>query len=266
MFDISRGTPVQKQVIPVPNTFIGLAFAPDGKQLLRHRRRRRQRPHLRLGGAAAGPRAARRSRSATGRGQRSVHQHPGLRQRGERAVAAGIASRATARSWSSPTTRTTRSAWSTSPQRQDAPSSICARARSIPRSPASPGGEFPYWVAVGGNATAYVSSIRDREIVVVDLERHAARHGAHPARGQPEQDAAQPHQTPAAASRRTTAEPVYVIDTRRNAIVDASRPRRRAACFSARTSPPRQRARTAWRSRPTSARSTSPTAAATRWR
>src|SRR6185436_11934240 len=35
-----------------------------------------------------------------------------------------------------------------------------------------PGGEYPFWVAVKGNgenATAYVSSIRDREIVVVKL-------------------------------------------------------------------------------------------------
>jgi YVTN family beta-propeller protein len=31
------------------------------------------------------------------------------------------------------------------------------------------GGEFPYWVAVKGNSAAYVSSVRDREIVVIDL-------------------------------------------------------------------------------------------------
>ena len=36
----------------------------------------------------------------------------------------------------------------------------------------TPGGEYPFWVVVKGNgssATAYVSSIRDREIVVVNL-------------------------------------------------------------------------------------------------
>jgi YVTN family beta-propeller protein len=32
-----------------------------------------------------------------------------------------------------------------------------------------PGGEYPFWVSVKGNATAYVSSLRDREIVVVRL-------------------------------------------------------------------------------------------------
>ncbi len=33
----------------------------------------------------------------------------------------------------------------------------------------TPGGEFPYGVAVRGNGHAYVSSVRDRELVVVDL-------------------------------------------------------------------------------------------------
>jgi DNA-binding beta-propeller fold protein YncE len=32
-----------------------------------------------------------------------------------------------------------------------------------------PGGEFPYWVATKGNDTAYVSSVRDREVVVIHL-------------------------------------------------------------------------------------------------
>jgi DNA-binding beta-propeller fold protein YncE len=32
-----------------------------------------------------------------------------------------------------------------------------------------PGGEFPFWIAIKGNRTAYVSSIRDREIDVIDI-------------------------------------------------------------------------------------------------
>lgn len=32
-----------------------------------------------------------------------------------------------------------------------------------------PGGEFPFWVTIRGNSTAYVSSLRDREIDVVDI-------------------------------------------------------------------------------------------------
>jgi DNA-binding beta-propeller fold protein YncE len=33
----------------------------------------------------------------------------------------------------------------------------------------TPGGEYPYWVQIVGNDTAYVSSVRDREVVLVDL-------------------------------------------------------------------------------------------------
>ncbi len=32
-----------------------------------------------------------------------------------------------------------------------------------------PGGEFPFWVTIRGNSTAYVSSIRDREVDVLDI-------------------------------------------------------------------------------------------------
>ncbi|HEX4230905.1 MAG TPA: beta-propeller fold lactonase family protein [Bryobacteraceae bacterium] len=32
-----------------------------------------------------------------------------------------------------------------------------------------PGGEYPFWVVIKGNGTAYISSIRDREIDVVDI-------------------------------------------------------------------------------------------------
>ncbi len=38
-----------------------------------------------------------------------------------------------------------------------------------PKKSGVPGGEYPLWVAIKGNDTAYVSSVRDREIVVVDF-------------------------------------------------------------------------------------------------
>ena len=37
-----------------------------------------------------------------------------------------------------------------------------------------PGGEYPYWVAVRGDEQAFVSSPRDREIVVVSIAVSAA--------------------------------------------------------------------------------------------
>ena len=38
-----------------------------------------------------------------------------------------------------------------------------------PRKVGVAGGEYPFWVAIKGNDTAYVSSLRDREIVVLAL-------------------------------------------------------------------------------------------------
>jgi hypothetical protein len=38
-----------------------------------------------------------------------------------------------------------------------------------------PGGEFPFWISVKGNSTAYISSARDREVVVVNLSGSAPK-------------------------------------------------------------------------------------------
>jgi len=38
-----------------------------------------------------------------------------------------------------------------------------------PKNSGVPGGEYPLWLAIKGNQIAYVSSVRDREIVVVDI-------------------------------------------------------------------------------------------------
>lgn len=38
-----------------------------------------------------------------------------------------------------------------------------------PKNSGMPGGEYPLWVAIKGNDTAYISSVRDREVVVVNI-------------------------------------------------------------------------------------------------
>src|SRR6266850_85307 len=49
-----------------------------------------------------------------------------------------------------------------------------------------PGGEYPVWVAIQGDATAFVSSARDREIIVVDISTNApAVTGRIPVKGSP---------------------------------------------------------------------------------
>jgi len=57
-----------------------------------------------------------------------------------------------------------------------------------PTTMGTPGGEYPFWVQIQGtgeNATAYVSSIRDREIDVVSLGSTMKATGRIPVRGEP---------------------------------------------------------------------------------
>ncbi len=85
------------------------------------------------------------------------------------------------------------------------------------------GGEYPFWVVVKGNgptATAYVSSIRDREIVVVNLGAAPAVAARIPVKGQPNKMTLNATQTLlyVAVDQSDT---VDVIDTRSNVVLES---------------------------------------------
>ena len=86
-----------------------------------------------------------------------------------------------------------------------------------------PGGEYPFWVAVKGNgasATAYVSSIRDREIVVVNLSGQLPAVTARiPVKGQPNKMTLNAAQSLLYVAEDQS-DTVDVIDTTKNAIVE----------------------------------------------
>ena len=84
-----------------------------------------------------------------------------------------------------------------------------------------PGGEFPYWVAVKGNDIAYVSSVRDREIVVIKLQPSNPMIAARiTLRGNPNRMVLDKAQTKLYVALDNTDE-VVVIDTRSNRVVNA---------------------------------------------
>ena len=101
-----------------------------------------------------------------------------------------------------------------------------ARARFDPAQAGVAGGEFPFWVTVAGNGTAYVSSIRDREVVVVDIRRGTQGRRAYPRAGQPEPDAPQPRAERCSSWPPRTPTRSTSIDTASNRSSTASRPRR----------------------------------------
>ena len=262
VFDIAHGAAVQKQAIPVANTFVGLAFAPDGRSFYvtggtddnvhTYRRQRGQLGRERHAGRP-GPRR---------RGQRPVRQHPGLRQRGERGV--GRHRRHQRRREAGGRQLRERLDQRGRRRQQHQAAELDLRPGKIdPAQAGVPGGEFPYGVAVKGKSTAYVSSIRDREIVVVDIK-------STPNVVKRIQMQGNPNKMILNARRRRAC--CVAADNSRSGRRHRHAPqpdRRRDQDHRARGPGPAPHRRpaaapTAWRCRRTRARSTSPTAAATR--
>jgi DNA-binding beta-propeller fold protein YncE len=162
VFDITRGAPVQKQVLTVPNSFVGLLFAADGKTFFVSGGVDDSVHVFTLGSGgwaeSGAPIALGHGTSGNGLWSGSVQPE-----------AAGLALTADG------------TKLLVANYENDSLSIVSVASRSKlyeldlrpgkldPQEAGIAGGEFPYGVAVKGNHTAYVSSVRDREVVVVDL-------------------------------------------------------------------------------------------------
>jgi DNA-binding beta-propeller fold protein YncE len=82
-----------------------------------------------------------------------------------------------------------------------------------------PGGEYPLWVVIKGNNTAYVSSIRDREIDVVDIQGTPSLITRIPVPGEPQKMVLNASQATLYVAQDLT-DSVAVIDTSCNQLVD----------------------------------------------
>jgi YVTN family beta-propeller protein len=81
-----------------------------------------------------------------------------------------------------------------------------------------PGGEYPFWVVIQGDSIAYVSSIRDREIVTVDINRGAVVTRI-PVTGQPNKMTLNKAQTLLYAALDNS-DSIAVIDTFSHSVVE----------------------------------------------
>jgi len=169
VYNISSLTPVQTQVIKVPNTYAGIAINPSGKEfyvsggvdddvhiyglganglwteekgspvMLGHAAN----PPVDLGGVGLAVQPAAAGVAVTSDGQKLVvanYYNDSI----------------------SLLTNST-SGWTKTAELDLRPGKI------NPANSGVPGGEYPLWVAIQGTATAYVSSVRDREIDVVNI-------------------------------------------------------------------------------------------------
>lgn len=161
VFDISGGKPVQKQVIQIPNAFVGIAFDSTGQTFyvggggdddvhsftIQNSQWTESGTPIKLGHSSA------------------VALFPGdlpgvtggldLTQDGKTLVVTNYNNESI--SFIDVASRTVVKELDLRPGKNN------------PADSGKPGGEYPFWVSVKGNNTAYVSSARDREIVVVDF-------------------------------------------------------------------------------------------------
>jgi YVTN family beta-propeller protein len=169
VFDISHGAPVQRQVLTIPNAFAGIAFAPDGKSFYVAGGHDDNVHVFAFSGGSwaesgspiplAHPFNAGNGLfvNAPGFGNEVDSESAGLAvtRDGTKLVVANYENDSI--SLIDLTTRTKVAELDLRPGKID------------PAFAGVAGGEFPYWVAIKGNDVAYVSSIRDREVVVVDI-------------------------------------------------------------------------------------------------
>jgi YVTN family beta-propeller protein len=162
VFDIAHGTPVQRQVLSVPNSFVGLVFAADCKTFFVSGGVDDSVHVFTLGAHGW---AENGTPIALGHGSSGN----GLWSGSVRPEAAGMALSADGKklvvaNYENDSISVLDVASRSKLYELDLrPGKLDAKEAGIP------GGEFPYGVAIKGNHTVYVSSVRDREVVVIDI-------------------------------------------------------------------------------------------------
>ena len=160
VFDITGKNPVQTQALPIANTYSGIVFNPNGKEFyvtggvddLLH-------TYTSASGkwAEIGTGVTLHHTAGIGLLTKPEAAGVGVTAQGDRLVIANYENDTISVLYRA------KGGW-TKTAEVDLRPGIADPANAT----GVPGGEFPYWVTVKGNDTAYISSVRDREIVVVN--------------------------------------------------------------------------------------------------
>jgi YVTN family beta-propeller protein len=206
VYDISKGLPRQTQVVQVANTFSGICWNPNGGEFyVAGGMNDNVRVYAQQAGAWVSTAAiSLRHQAGLGVAVGPIAAGIAVNAKGDRLVAANF--------------------------ENDSVTIVDLRARTVvgevdlrpgvadPTRLGTPGGEYPFWVAIKGDGKAYVSSIRDREIVVVDIARGAVA-GRIPVPGQPNKMTLNKAQTLLYAAL-DNADAVAAIDTVADQVVE----------------------------------------------
>jgi len=231
VFDISKGIPVQKQAIPVADTYSGLAFNPNGQQFyvaggdddvvhifgLKAGVWSEIQTPVALG-HLAGTNIALGNYGGLGLITPPMASGLAVTQNGQTIVVANYENDSI-----SVLTQTS-GTWARNGELDLRPGVISAAATG------TAGGEFPYWVSIVGSTTAYITSIRDREVDVVNISGTPTLTARIPVSGNPNRSVLNKNQALLYVVQDNS-DSVAVISTASNAVVGEFKVGAPAVCF-----------------------------------
>jgi len=161
VYSIANKLPVKKQVLQVPNTYSGIVFDPSGTTFYVSGGVNDNVHIFALGGSGW----AERSGSPVALGHTAGVGLAVQPEAAGLAITADGAKLVVADYYNDSISILTQSSntWQKTGELDLRPGKINTANQGVP------GGEYPFWVAIKGNGTAYVSSLRDREIDVISL-------------------------------------------------------------------------------------------------
>ncbi len=163
VYNISNGLPVKQQVIQIANTYNGIVFDPSGKVFYVAGG---VNDNVHVYGAGQDGRWAEQAGSPIALGHRSGVGISVKSQAAGLAITQDGAKLVVANYYNDSISVLTKlqTGWVVTSELDLRPGKINPKKLS-----GVPGGEYPFWVTIKGNDTAFVSSIRDREVVVVSI-------------------------------------------------------------------------------------------------
>lgn len=212
VYDISQHKPLQKQVIQVPNTYSGIAFDPSGDAFYVS------------GGVDDNVHFYRKGSDENwieGQGSPIALGHNGVgvgisvKPQAAGVAVTGDGNKLVVTNYfndSISVLTKSQNEWSVSGELDLRPG------KKDPAKSGVPGGEYPLWVAIKGNDTAYISSIRDREVVVVNFAADPKVLKRIRVPGQPNRMVMNAAQSTLYVAQDNT-DTIAVIDTKSNSLV-----------------------------------------------
>ena len=213
IYDISQHKPVQKQVIQVPNTYSGMVFDPSGEAFYVSGG---VDDNVHAYGLGSDGEWTEQQGSPFPLGHGGVGIGISMKPQAAGIAVTGDGSKlVVANYYNDSISVLTKlpSGWSVSGQLDLRPG------KEDPRQSGVPGGEYPLWVVIKGNDTAYISSIRDREIVVVNFMADPKVMKRIRVPGQPNRMVLNSSHSILYVAQDNT-DSVGVIDTKSNSLVD----------------------------------------------